>query len=63
MAVLRGLSHFVRWAGRYPDPGAGREDHAEEIFRISEHQKISARDLFEVAGRVSSHVRALLVAT
>ena len=27
-AVLKALSHFVRWAGRYPGPGFGKETHA-----------------------------------
>lgn len=24
-AILRTLTHFISWAGRYPDPGSGRE--------------------------------------
>lgn len=24
LAILKGLTHFVRWAGRYPDPGTRR---------------------------------------
>lgn len=52
MAILKGLSHYVSWAGRYPDPGFGREARAEAIFTLSESYQISARDLFTVAARV-----------
>ncbi len=54
-AILKGLSHFVRWAGRYPDPGFGKEAHAEEIFTLSEGYQISAKDLFTVAARVMGY--------
>ena len=55
MAILRGLSHFVRWAGRYPDPGFGKEAHAEEIFTLSEGYQINAKELFTVAARVMGY--------
>lgn len=60
-AILKGLSHFVRWAGRYPDPGFGKENHAEEIFTLSEHHKISAKELFNVAARIMAHTNEVLV--
>jgi hypothetical protein len=56
-AILRALTHFVIWAGRYPDPGSGRVDNAEEIFAISEKYKISASDLFSLASRVMGHAQ------
>ena len=59
-AVLKGLTHFIKWAGRYPDPGFGRDDHAQEIFTISETYKISAKDLFDVAAKVTSHSREVI---
>ena len=59
-AILKGLSHFVRWAGRYPDPGFGKEGHAEEIFTLSEHHQISAKELFSVAARVMGYSREVL---
>ncbi|MBJ9203339.1 hypothetical protein I5480_09770 [Citrobacter sp. FDAARGOS_156] len=55
LAILRGLTHFVYWAGRYPDPGSGREDDAEEIFNISEKYKISAHDVFKLSGKIMKH--------
>lgn len=59
-AILKALSHFVRWAGRYPDPGFGKETHAEEIFALSEHFQISAEDLFSLAARIMGHTREVL---
>ncbi len=56
-AILRTLTHFVLWAGRYPDPGSGREDNPEEIFRLSEKYRIAAKDLFRLAARVMGHVK------
>ncbi len=58
-AVLKGLSHYTRWAGRYPDPGFGKQGHAEEIFTLSEKFKISAKELFDVADRVMKHARTV----
>ncbi|WP_346825589.1 hypothetical protein [Serratia inhibens] len=55
LAILKGLTHFVYWAGRYPDPGSGREDDAEDIFNISEKYQISAKDLFTLSTKVISH--------
>jgi hypothetical protein len=59
IAILQGLTHFVYWAGRYPDPGAGKEDHAKEIFQLSEKYKISANDLFKLAEKVTSYAEQL----
>ncbi len=55
IAILRGLTHFVYWAGRYPDPGSGREEETEEIFEIAEKHKITARDLFALSAKVMKY--------
>lgn len=55
LAILKGLTHFVYWAGRYPDPGSGREDDAEDIFNISEKYQVSAKDLFTLSTKVMNH--------
>lgn len=55
LEILRGLSHFVRWAGRYPDPGSRRLDQATDVFEIGEVNRVTARDLFDLAGRVMQH--------
>lgn len=62
-AILKALSHFVRWAGRYPDPGFGKESHAEEIFALSEGFHISAKDLFSLAARIMGHTSEVLEQT
>lgn len=59
-AILKVLSHYVRWAGRYPDPGFGKESHAEEIFALSERFQISAKNLFSLAARIMGHTREVL---
>jgi len=59
-AVLRGLTHFVYWAGRYPDPGSGRESDASEIFGISEKHKISIKVLLSTAAKITAHISQLL---
>jgi hypothetical protein len=59
-AILKCLSHFVRWAGRYPDPGFGKGSLAEEIFTLSENYQISAKDLFSSAARVMGYSREML---
>lgn len=59
-AILRVLSHFVLWAGRYPDPGSGREGKAEEIFTISEKHQISAKELFQLSARIMGYTQRVV---
>jgi hypothetical protein len=59
-AILRALTHFVEWAGRYPDPGSGRENNTEEIFSVSEKHEVSAHDLFKLAARVMGYAQRLI---
>jgi hypothetical protein len=59
-AILQALTHFTRWAGRYPDPGSGRVNEAEEVFALSERHQIAARDVFELATRVMRHTNEVL---
>ena len=60
LAILRTLTHFVIWAGRYPDPGSGQAEKIEEIFSTSEQYQICARDLFILAGRVMGHAKHII---
>ncbi|WP_186111836.1 hypothetical protein [Burkholderia gladioli] len=60
LATLELLTHFVYWAGRYPDPGRKGIGKHEEIFQLSEENRISASDLFQVAAKVMSHVKHLV---
>ncbi|HHT9031235.1 TPA: hypothetical protein ACT5CL_006842 [Burkholderia cenocepacia] len=59
LATLDMLSHFVYWAGRYPDPGMKGIAKHEKIFELAEEHQISAHDLFSLAAKVMGHVRAL----
>jgi len=54
-AILELLTIFIRWAGRYPDPGSGRLDEATNIFNESEKLEITAKELFTVAARVMNY--------
>jgi len=60
MAILELLTHFVYWAGRYPDPGRKGIDKHERIFELSEKNQISGHDLFQLAAKVMGHIRALV---
>jgi hypothetical protein len=60
LAMLRVLTQFTTWAGRYPDPGSGREDDAQAIFALSEHHQVAAKDLFALAVRVMKHVQVVI---
>ncbi len=62
-AILRALTHFSVWAGRYPDPGSGRERGAQELFELSEKYKISGKDLFQVSARVTGYATKLVKET
>ena len=59
-AILRTLTHFITWAGRYPDPGSGQPEKIEEIFSTAEQYQICARDLFNLAGRVMAHAKHVI---
>jgi len=59
-AILRVLTHFTEWAGRYPDPGAGRDAKVEEIFSLSEKFQVTRRDLFALATRVMKHTQVVV---
>ncbi|HCG7362904.1 hypothetical protein BTO19_25185 [Vibrio parahaemolyticus] len=58
-AVLRGLTHFVYWAGRYPDPGTDKGEETLNIFELSEKYKISAHMLFTVSAKVMSYAHKI----
>lgn len=55
-AILKALTHYVYWAGRYPDPGSGREGDAEDIFTLSEKYEITAKDIFTLSAKIMSYV-------
>lgn len=59
-AILKGLSHFVIWAGRYPDPGSKRISDAVDVFDISEQYEISAKDVFLLSEKVMQYVQVVV---
>lgn len=59
-AILRLLTHFTEWAGRYPDPGTGRDAKVEEVFTLAEKYQIAAKDLFSLATRVMNHTTTVV---
>ncbi|KZL39456.1 hypothetical protein VT47_09795 [Pseudomonas syringae pv. syringae] len=59
-AILRGLTHFVSWAGRYPDPGSGREDNVEQIFDLGEKHQVTGHDLFNLSARIMQHSKIII---
>jgi hypothetical protein len=61
-AILRTLTHFTVWAGRYPDPGSGREANSVQLFTESERHQIAGRDLFALAARIMKHSQVVIEA-
>lgn len=59
-AILECLTHFIYWAGKYPDPGSGREEDSVAIFELSEKYEISAKQLFELAARVMAYTQIVV---
>ncbi|TDG02553.1 hypothetical protein E1N52_39240 [Paraburkholderia guartelaensis] len=59
LAILDLLTHFVAWAGRYPDPGRRYIDKHNSVFELAERNQISGHDLFKLASKVMHHVSTL----
>lgn len=59
-AILECLTHFIYWAGKYPDPGSGREQDAVSIFEISEKHEISGKQLFDLASRLMAYAQTVV---
>ncbi|MDD4912924.1 MAG: hypothetical protein PHP57_11570 [Sideroxydans sp.] len=59
-AILRGISHFIVWAGRYPDPGSKRVNNAVDVFEIAEKYEISAKDIFQLSAKVMRYVQTIV---
>lgn len=59
-AILECLTHFIYWAGKYPDPGSGREKDAVSVFHASEKHQISAKELFGLAARIMGYARKVI---
>ncbi|RVU78439.1 hypothetical protein [Pantoea dispersa] len=55
-AILRALTIFIYWAGRYPDPGAKKLLELEELFTLSEKFEITIKDIFLTLGKISEQI-------
>jgi len=60
IAILELLTHYIYWAGRYPDPGYGQENKTEEIFEIAEKHEITAEQLFFLASKIMKHTALII---
>lgn len=59
-AILRNLSHFTMWAGRYPDPGSGNEAKFEEIFRLAETNQLTLKDVLALTKKITDAARTIV---
>lgn len=59
-AILQLLTYFLVWAGRYPDPGSGREEQSTEIFELSEQYEISGKDLFALSACIMGYAKVVV---
>jgi hypothetical protein len=59
LAILELLTHFIAWAGRYPDPGKRYIDKHDNVFELAEQYQISGHDLFKLASKIMRGVSAL----
>lgn len=57
MAILELLTHYVYWAGRYPDPGYGFEQKTEQILDLAEKHQVTIKEVFQLAAKVMGHAR------
>lgn len=59
LAILELLTHFIAWAGRYPDPGSRFSGKHDSVFELAEQNQISGHDLFKLTSKVMRHVSTL----
>lgn len=50
-AILRNLTHFSEWAGRYPNPGTAKIGKYSEINTLSTKHRITLEDLFALSAK------------
>ena len=58
--ILKVLTSFTVWAGRYPDPGNGNFAKLEAILELSELHEIKAGEIFELANKIMSASKKLV---
>jgi hypothetical protein len=62
LEVLKLLSEFSTWAGRYPDPGKSDQNRFNEVWRSSETLGASLRDVLDVAIKIRNHAQSIVEA-
>tara|TARA_R110002110_G_scaffold158656_2_gene356159 strand:+ start:13458 stop:13808 length:351 start_codon:yes stop_codon:yes gene_type:complete len=62
LGILEALTHFIYWAGKYPDPGSGREQDTVNVFEIAEKYEVTAKQLFSVCARILGYAHTLIEA-
>lgn len=60
LAILDLLTHFVYWAGRYPDPGRKEIGKHETILDLAEENQVSTQDLFALVKKIMKTVRTMV---
>ncbi|MGO4894210.1 hypothetical protein [Flavobacterium sp. W21_SRS_FM6] len=59
-AVLECLSHFIYWAGKYPDHGKGYEIKAQNVFDLCENNQITYEDIFKTCDRLFNEAARII---
>lgn len=57
--ILELLTHYIYWAGRYPDPGFDKEKDAEQIFNLAEQHQVTLKEVFTLAAKISGHAKKI----
>lgn len=58
--ILKLLTFFVKWAGRYPAPRERDHHTHEEVFSLSERHQIALKDVTGLAAKVMAHTRVII---
>ena len=58
--ILNILKFYVKWAGRYPDPGTGKESQLHEINNLCDKYEITAGDLFTLCQKISEFLNHVI---
>lgn len=52
--ILRLLTDYVEWAGRYPDPGGDQAFKVSEVYLAAKKHRVTLADVFALGHRVTS---------
>lgn len=57
--ILKLLTHFTMWAGRYPDPGSKYVADTKQIFELSNREQITFGEVLTLAAKIMKHAQVL----